>query len=85
MDDLLSFGGLMATIDNKDIIDTLIANNGYYEDDPRAYMIVEYRNSYGNITYGVTWINEAPARRTRYLDETDYVNEPRVIWHSEAK
>ena len=33
----------MATIDSKQIIDEIIQRNGYYEDDPRAYMIVEYR------------------------------------------
>lgn len=75
----------MATIDDKNLIDKIIANNGYFEDDPRAYMIVEYTNSYGNITYGVTWINESRERRTRYLNETQYVKNPKVIWHSENK
>ncbi len=75
----------MATIDDKNLIDLIITNNGYYEDDPRAYMIVEYTNSYGNITYGVTWVNESRERRTRYLNETQYVQNPKVIWHSENK
>jgi len=75
----------MATIDSKNIIDNLIANNGYYEDDPQVYMIVEYTNSYGNITYGVTWNNESRERRTRYLNETQFVINPKVIWHSENK
>jgi len=75
----------MATIDSKPMIDNLIANNGYFEDDPQVYMIVEYTNSYGAITYGVTWVNEPANRRNRYLDETEYVRSPKVIWHSESK
>lgn len=71
----------MATIDSKQIINELIAANGYYEDDPQAYMIVEYTNAYGNITWGVTWSNESPNRRTRYLEKSQYVINPRVIWH----
>jgi hypothetical protein len=75
----------MATIDNKGIIDNIIANNGYYDDDPRVYMIVEYTNFNGSQTYGVTWTNESRERRTRYLNETDFVINPKVIWHSESK
>ncbi len=71
----------MATIDDKNIIDELVKNNGHYEDDPRAHMIVEYTNAYGNTTWGVTWINEHPARRNRYLEENQYINNPKVIWH----
>ena len=70
----------MSTIDSKEIIDKIITNNGYYEDGPRVCMIVEYTNSYGNITWGVTWMNEAPERQYRYTIETEYVRNPRVIW-----
>lgn len=73
----------MSTIDSRNIIDEIIKLNGYYEDDPRVYMIVEYTNAYGNITYRVTWINENSSYRTRYLNETEYVRNPKVIWHSE--
>lgn len=75
----------MATINSKEIIDELIKNNGYYETDPRAYMIVEYTNFSGDQTWGVTWINDSRESRTRYLNETDYVRNPKVIWHSENK
>jgi len=73
----------MSTIDDKKIIDDIIKANGYYMDDPQVYMIVEYTNAYGRVTWGVTWSNEHPKSRTRYLDETEYVRNPRVIWHSE--
>jgi hypothetical protein len=68
----------MATIDSKDVIDALIKNNGYYDDDPRAFMIVEYTNAYGNQTWGVTWVNETG--KYRYLEETPFVRNPKVIW-----
>lgn len=73
----------MATIDSKSIIDRIIANDGYYDDDPRVYMIVEYTNAYGKQTYGVTWSNEHPSSKLRYLDESEYVKNPRVIWRAE--
>lgn len=73
----------MATIDDKQIIDNLIANNGFYEDDPQVHMIVEYTNAYGNKTWGVTWSDEHPKLRLRYLDETEYVQSPKVIWRKE--
>ncbi len=73
----------MATIDDKDLINEIIKKDGYYLDDPRIYMIVEYTNAYGNITWGVTWCNEQYRARTRYLIETDYVKNPKIIWHSE--
>ncbi len=70
----------MATIDNKQMIDKLIANNGCYEGDPQIYQIVEYINAYGNITWGVTWSNEHPAMRRRYEIESQFINDPHVIW-----
>jgi hypothetical protein len=70
----------MATIDSKSLIDTLIANKGYYEDDPRVYQIVEYTNAYGNKTWGVTWCTEDVERRQRYLVESQFVQNPKIIW-----
>jgi hypothetical protein len=72
----------MATIDSKNLIDKIIANNGYYEDDPRVYKIVEYTNAYGNTTWGVTWSNELSSSRDRYLIETEFVKNPKVIWEA---
>jgi hypothetical protein len=74
----------MATIDNKALIDEIIKNNGYYENDPQVHMIVQYTNAYGNITWGVTWCNEPALRRERYLTETEYVINPKVIWKASS-
>lgn len=73
----------MSTIDNKDLIDKLIASDGYFENDPRVYLIVEYENFYGNTTWGVTWSDEMFSSRLRYLNETDYIKHPKVIWSSD--
>lgn len=73
----------MSTIDDKALIDKLITQHGYYETDPRVFMIVEYINAYGRKTWGVTWINEHPSRRRRYTVESQYVSSPRIIWSAE--
>ncbi len=72
----------MATIDSKHIIDELIANNGIYPGDPQVYMIVEYTNAYGNVTWGVTWPHEKG--RDRYtIEQYPYVNNPKIIWRAD--
>lgn len=75
----------MATIDSKEMIDNLIKNNGKFEDDPLVYRIVEYTNAFGNITWGVTWVNESSKARDRYLIETEYVRSPKSIWCRDDK
>jgi hypothetical protein len=72
----------MATIDNKDIIDEIIKGNGYYEDDTRVSMIVEYTNAYGKQAYGVTWINQQ--NQQKYLIESEFIRNPKVIWSIEG-
>ena len=71
----------MATIDDRAIIDRIIAGHGYYDDtDARVALIVEYTNAYGGVTWGVTWTTEHPTMQRRYLIETEYVRTPRLIW-----
>lgn len=72
----------MATIDNKQIIDDLISKNGFFKDDPRVFQIVEYTNFSGVTTWGVTWMNELPSSKVRYMNATEYVRNPRVIWRA---
>ena len=72
----------MATVDNKQMIDAIIAaNNGYYGDGPRVYMIVEYTNWYGNTTWGITW--ERDRDKDKYLIESEYVRNPKILWKSQ--
>ena len=70
----------MATIDSEQAIIDLMTSDGYFEDDPRVYQIVEYTNFNGRLTWGVTWINEAKNRLHRYEIPSEYVIAPKVIW-----
>lgn len=80
----------MATIDNKAIIDKLIAGNGVYTEenddpdypypDPAAVKIIEYTNREGRTTWGVVFETERRESHDRYEEETEYVRNPRVIW-----
>lgn len=72
---------MMATISDFAIIQKMIDDNGYSEDDPRVYKIVKYTNSWGGVSYGVTW--EGHEDLDRYEEETEYVINPEVIWTSE--
>jgi len=70
----------MSTFTNKTIIDQIIANDGYYPDDPRVVRIVEYTNGFGGQCWGVTWETESPDKQFRYDTPTQYVVNPKVIW-----
>jgi len=75
----------MAIIDNKDLIDLIIKNDGHYEGDPQVYQIVEYINAYGNTTWGVTWTSETMQRRHRYEIESQYISKPKIIYNCDRK
>jgi hypothetical protein len=45
----------MSTIDSKEIITTMLKNDGVYPGDPQAYTIWQYTNDYGNTTHAVYW------------------------------
>lgn len=72
----------MATISSKEIIDNLMAGDGYYENDARVAQIVEYINAFGVVTWGVTWSNEPKDRQKRYELPTYYIRQPKVIWRA---
>ena len=70
----------MATIDDKNMIDKLIASDGHFADDPEVALIVEYQNYWGKTTWGVTWFGERDLGR--YLTLSEYVQNPKVIWRN---
>lgn len=72
----------MATIDDKTLIDTIIRQDGHYEGDPRVALIVEYTNANDRQTWGVTWSSEPASRQRRYLEETQFVRNPRILWEA---
>ena len=69
----------MATITSKHIVDDLIANNGWYPEDPQVYAIVEYTSASGEKVWGITWPHDP--NRTRYMaHQPPYVNHPKILW-----
>lgn len=78
----------MATMDNREFVDRLIAGNGRLPEDqedapdnPPAIRIVEYTNQGGHRVYGVAF--EGDFNPYRYETETQFVVGPRVIWTRE--
>jgi hypothetical protein len=67
----------MATVD-KDLADKLVANNGYYADDPRVQRIIKYDNAWGGIGYGL----EYEGQIGKY-SSSEYVNNPRIYWQAD--
>jgi hypothetical protein len=68
----------MATIDDKQFIDTMIANNGHYEDDPQALEICSYVTPEGKTTYHVAWDTLA----IRALRMSPFVSDIKVLWEA---
>jgi hypothetical protein len=73
----------MATINNKDFIDKIIAGNGRIDpedapDNPWVVKIVEYTNQWVGLTWAVVFENER--YQDRYDKETEYISNPKVIW-----
>lgn len=73
----------MATINNKEFIDNIINNNGFYNgidenapDNPRCVKIVEYINAWGNKTWGVIFQGD----NLNKYNASDFINQPRTIW-----
>lgn len=66
----------MATV-SKELVDKIVANDGYYVDDDRVVRIVEYTNAWGKLAYGI----EYPSSVGRYAP-SEYVNDPKVYWEA---
>jgi len=68
----------MPTINSREIIDTLIKNDGHYEDDPPASVIVEYTNAWGGKSFGITYmVWDDP---NKYLISSEFVQNPKILW-----
>jgi hypothetical protein len=74
------------TIDSQEMIDTIIAGNGFYPGDEKlpagpVVRIVQYTNAWGNQTHGVVYEAEAQAGRLyRYEQVSKSISDPVVIW-----
>jgi hypothetical protein len=69
----------MATV-SKATADSLIANDGMYEDDPRVVEITVYDNAYGGVGYGLTY----QGRPNGYLSSPACFN-PKIYWKYQPK
>lgn len=73
----------MASINSRETVDTLIANNGIYpgDEDMPVVRIVQYNNMFdGRVTYGLVYSGEA---LDRYHASPACLN-PKTIWDAEA-
>lgn len=69
----------MATINSKEIVDEIIAGNGYYEDDPRVVKIVKYTNNFGGkLCYGLIYQSEDLDR----YHASEYILSPETLWEA---
>lgn len=69
----------MATIDNQDIIDSIIKNNGFYpgdEDKPPVTKIVRYNNQWGGKSTAIIYAYE---NQNRY-EESVYCKNVEIVW-----
>lgn len=71
----------VATVSSREIVDVVIAGNGYYPGDrERVVKIVEYQNMFdGGTAWGLVYESED---RFRYESSPAVVN-PRTIWVAE--
>jgi len=68
----------MSTV-TKELAEEIIANNGYYENDPRIMQVVKYRNKWGGDCWAILYQEDVDFNR---YEETEYVNNPTVIWEA---
>lgn len=68
----------MATVDKK-IADEIVEGNGYYSNDPRVHMIIEYDNAWGGQGYGLVY----DIRQSIHYAPSEYVHNPRVYWQAD--
>jgi len=62
---------------SKDLADKIIANDGYYFDDPRVHRIVEYTDMGGKQAYGMEYGHQVG----KYA-ESVYIRNPKVYWQA---
>jgi len=74
----------MATVNDRELVDRLIANNGHYEanwrDDPTAdppvLSITEYTNDWGGTSYGLCYPADPPDKYAASL----FVHQPKILF-----
>ncbi len=68
----------MATVD-KAIALEIIANDGYYGEDPRVQQVVIYQNAFGGESFAILYQRDVDIDR---YAETEYVRNPQIMWEA---
>ena len=68
----------MATVDKATAL-KIIANDGYYEDDPRVQQVVKYQNAFGGESWAILYIHDVALNR---YAPTEYVRNPQIMWEA---
>lgn len=72
----------MPTVNSKDLVDRIVAADGYYMDDSRVLRITEYTTVDGATAYGLEYANQVDRHMYR---PSQYVNNPRVYWEADRR
>jgi hypothetical protein len=71
----------MASIDSREIIDEMIANDGTYPGDPQATQLSQYINDWGGITYHIAMT----PRDVQNLYDSPHCHDVKVLWKRKDK
>lgn len=72
----------MASINSREMVDKIIANNGRYSSDPQVVEILEYENIFdGKITYKLIYKRDDAA----YIRKNLVCRSMKSIWKAVAK
>jgi hypothetical protein len=68
----------MATV-SEALARKIIANNGYYQNDPRVVQVVKYQNAWGGESWAILYPPDVAVDR---YAESEYVRNPEIVWRA---
>ena len=66
----------MATV-YKELAEEIIANDGYYADDPRVVQVIKYQNSFGGESWAILYTEDVLTNR---YAESEFIRNPETVW-----
>ena len=66
----------MATV-YKELAEEIIANDGYYADDPRVVQVIKYQNSFGGESWAILYKEDVLTNR---YAESEFIRNPETVW-----
>lgn len=69
----------MATV-SKELAEQIIAQDGYYEDDPRVQQVVKYLNAFGGESWAILYARDVAGNR---YAPSEYVRSPQIVWKAQ--